>query len=168
MGKNPCNRFDNRCNQRALWIFPELSFPSDQPQLFPSLFEGAQDPIQLLFGMGRHITCPEQFSSRRHRRADDGINKNAVFEEELAHLVDFHTIFDDDGDHGRFTDARIIPHLFIALEHFVSILPELCSQLGLLFDDVQSGADGGDQGRWKAGAEDHRAANVLDEIDYLS
>jgi len=53
--------------------------------LFSDLFEGVQNPIPLLFGMGCHITCPGQFSPQRHGRADDGIDKDPFFEKELTH-----------------------------------------------------------------------------------
>ncbi len=67
-------------------------FLSDNSHLSSHLFEGIQDLIQLLFRMGRHENCSEEFSPFRDCRADDRIDKNPVFEEEPAHLISFHEV----------------------------------------------------------------------------
>jgi len=66
--------------------------PSLLVRSFPAVFhllEGSQDPIQLFLRVGRHVTGPEEFSSWRDGRANDRIDKDPIFEEELAHLVVF-------------------------------------------------------------------------------
>jgi hypothetical protein len=68
-------------------------FPSDHSQLSSHLLEGSQDLILLFLLVGRHATCPEEFSSWGDCRANDRIDKDTISEEVLAHLVGFYGVF---------------------------------------------------------------------------
>src|SRR5512135_3031334 len=89
-------------------------FLSDHSQLPPRLLEATQDLIQLLLRVGRHVTCPEEFSSWGDCRANDRIDKDTIFEEELAHLVSFHGVFNKDGNDRSFARSCIIPERFVS------------------------------------------------------
>src|SRR4030066_1181124 len=99
-------------------------FPSDHSQLSSHLLEGSQDLIQLFLRVGRHVTCPEEFSSWGDSRANDRIDKDTVFEEELAHLVSFHGVFNKDGNDRSFARSCIIPERFVSFQHLVRISPK--------------------------------------------
>ena len=99
-------------------------FPSDHSQLSSHLLEGSQDLIQLFLRVGRHVTCPEEFSSLGDCRANDRIDKDPIFEEELAHLVSFHGVFNKDGNDRSFARSCIIPERFISSQHLVRISPK--------------------------------------------
>jgi hypothetical protein len=78
--------------------------PSDHSQLSSHLFGSNQDLIQLVLGLGGHITRPEQFPFWRHSRADDRIDKDPIFGEELAHLVRFEGVFNNDRNERNVSD----------------------------------------------------------------
>jgi protein tyrosine phosphatase (PTP) superfamily phosphohydrolase (DUF442 family) len=66
------------------------------PRSLSSSSKATKDLAQRVFGMARHIARPQQFPSGRHARADDRIDKVPIFEEELAHLVGFEGVFNND------------------------------------------------------------------------
>ena len=75
--------------------------------------------------MGCHTTRSEKLPSGRYGRVDDRVDKNAIFEEASAHLIDFETVLDDDGDDRGFTFSGIKAKGFVTLEHLMGVSPEL-------------------------------------------
>ena len=137
----------------------------NQANLPAYLTEDVERPIDLVIGMGRHVTGAQQAATLRHAGGDEGVGIDTGIKELLPcfqrrlHLADDHR--DDRGD----ACSGVKPHGLQASTHTFGDFPEAVDVFGFLLHNVQRGKRGSHIRCWHCGAEDQRASVVLNVVD---
>src|SRR5574340_1190013 len=74
----------------------------DQSKLVTNFVEGIDHPIELLIGVGGHITGAQQLAAGSHCRADHRVDENAALEQRLPHQEGLFVVANEDRDDGRY------------------------------------------------------------------
>ena len=107
---------------------------------FADFLKGFSD---LLAGVSGHEAETDEGVLRRNGGRDDGVDKDAFFEEFTGDLECQHVVADVEGNDGRRCVADLKSELLEAVEGIVGEFPQVVLTIGLFLHDFESCKGGG-------------------------